>query len=174
MFRLDKKVYKCDLLSITKDIRVNVDRPKKENLLHAETQVVEQVLVEPTFNESCFREIATKKIIPAFRIFNREDYFENYGGVTEIMVPKTACFIKYSEEEAFGDYKGNTLVVATADEVKAYLEQHLSPEGNYMDFEEKLDWYFEKAEAYYDEAKAKGVLSDRKTIKNMIRARRKK
>jgi hypothetical protein len=174
MFLIDKKVYKCKLLSISPDARINVDKSRKDNILNAETTEVAQVFVVPTLNRTKFREITTNRIIPAISELYQEDYLENYGGIVHYSVPNSACFIKYSEREMYGDYKGNSLIPATAEEVENYVIEHRSEDGSFADYNKQLDALFLQAEENYENSKSKGVISDKKAIKNTLRSLRKK
>ena len=61
-------VYKCDLLSVTPDIKVYTDKSMKSNVMNADTTVVTTLLVQKTFNPSYFKEIVTGRLIPIYRV----------------------------------------------------------------------------------------------------------
>ncbi len=174
MFHIDSAVYKCDLLSITPDIRVNIDEPKKENIKNADTVVVGTIMVKPTINPKYFREIITKKLIPVYRITKRNGSGLPYGGKIFYKAPDIPCFIKYSETQFFDEYQGNTLKKASAEEVKNYIERYVASDGTCNELLDKLNEIFKRAEEYYEEAAKKNTYSDETQIKSLIKTMRKR
>ena len=164
------KIYKCDLLSITKDIKVDKDKSKRENIRSAETEVVETVMVERTLLKDSFKELITGKIIPAYCISTHK-IDKNYEGATYHYVPKKPYFIKYHEEEIVDEYQGNDLQLATADELEEYVAQNM-PGGNFTNFSDRLDKIFKIAETYYNEAESEKLIGSKariRSIKNYIK-----
>ena len=59
----DKKVFKCELLSVTPDIVVYNDLSMRKNIINADTMVVANILVQKTIRPDLMREILTNKLI---------------------------------------------------------------------------------------------------------------
>ncbi len=159
------KVYKCDLLSITPDIRVNVDKNIRSNIKDADTEVISTIFVQPTWNPSYMKEIITKRIIPVYRI----EHYETsnvLNGQTYVEVPKSPCFIKYNVKVGDEDlWLSDDLVVATPDEVKDYINRHPDKETYAFSLYE----IFKRGVEYYYNSKEKGIVSDEKQIKKMLK-----
>ena len=117
-------VYKCELLSVTPDIKVYTDKSMKSNVMNADTTVVNTILVQKTFNPSYFKEIVTGRLIPIYRVITY-DTNTVLNGKVELDPPKSPCFIKY--DMTVGDeglLLSDNLVKATADEVSEYAFNH--------------------------------------------------
>ena len=159
-------VYKCELLSITPDIRVNVDKSMRNNVLNADTEVVSTVLVKKTWNPDYFREIVTNKLIPVYCVIT----FDNntvLNGTTERSAPKSPVFVKcHLKVGDEGLVLESDLIPATAEEVKTYVFDHMDREK----YGEKLDSIFNQGMTYYNDSKAKGIESDEKQIKKYLKA----
>ena len=162
----NKPVYKCDLLSVTADIRVNNDESMRKNIQNADTEVVSTIYVQKTWNPSYFREIITGRKIPAYCVITH-DSNTVLNGTTEEDVPKYPVFIKY--HMTVGDegvVLNEDLVKATADEVITYTHDHVLKDEYALSLYE----VFERGMKYYNDSKAKGTLSDNMRIKKMLKA----
>ena len=141
-------VFKCELLSVTQDTSVYEDCSKQVNIFNIPIMSVGTIMVQPTHDPRYFREIITKKLIPVFR----EREFINPRNNTSYIVPTKPYFIKYKELINHGEYSGNSLEIAQAEEVKKYIEQHTFPHGSDWDFSLDLDEKIFLAEKYYANA----------------------
>ena len=162
-------VYECDLHSITSDIRVNQDWNKKANIAAAETKIVAKVMVQPTFNPNIYKEIITGTLIPAYKTTLKK-------GITHLdeeiyyTVPKKPVFIKINENCFYMKYTSD-LVVAKAEDIKRYIEYH---SRNVLDFKTQLDYIFQTAENYYENAALKNNYSEKRMVKILLKSLRKK
>ncbi len=165
----DNPVFKCELLSVTPDIRVNVDENYKSNIANAETKPVSTILVQQSWNPSYMREIITKKLITLCRI---EHYFTSnlINGEVISIIPKKPYFIKYNVKVGDEDMVlDDDLEEAGPDDVKEYIDAH-SDKASYAKL---LDSLFNQAEKYYKESYEKGVYSDRKQVKKLLKTLKK-
>lgn len=162
----DDTVYKCSLHSITSDIRVMNDRSKRENIAGANTEIVGEIMVQPTINPNMYREIVTGMLIPAYRRTVKVGLFHDLHGDGYYRVPKKPVFIKINDQYLFGDYT-SSLKVAQLEEIKEYIEKFSSDIDSYRYY---LNSLFEKAEACYDRASLKGEISEKTKIKMLVKS----
>ena len=161
-----KPVYKCDLLSITKDIRVNNDESISKNIADAETENICTVLVQETWNPSYVKEIITGQKIPVYRTLHYKNSTV-LNGTIEREVPDYPCFIKYDMDVGDeGEILSRDLVLATAPEVSEYISIHKMKDDYALYLFEML----KRGERFYNESKAKGIVSDQKQIKQMLKS----
>ena len=161
-----KPVYKCDLLSVTKDIRVNNDESIRKNIADAETENICTVLVQETWNPSYVKEILTGQKIPVYRTLHYKNSTV-LNGTIEREIPDYPCFIKYDMDVGDeGEILSRDLVLATAPEVSQYIDQH-KMKG---DFALYLYEVLKRGERLYNESKAKGIVIDRKQIRQMLKS----
>ena len=162
----NKPVYKCDLLSITEDIRVNNDESIKKNIANAETEVVTTIMVQQTWHPNYVKEIITGQKIPVYRIIHHKGNTV-LNGTTDYEVPDYPCFIIQEMDVGNeGEVLSSNLVLATAPEVSQYINIHKRKDDYALYLYEVL----KTGERYYNESKAKGVVSDRKQIKEMLKS----
>lgn len=162
----DKKVFKCELLSVTPDIVVYNDLSMRKNIINADTMVVANILVQKTIRPDLMREILTNKLIPTYQVVKFETNAANNGRIVED-APKSPIFIKYNK--TIGDegwVKNTDLVPATLEEVQQYAFEHIDVEA----YAKKIYDLFDQANKYYNNAKEKDMYTDSTKIKRMIKA----
>lgn len=159
-----KPIYKCELLSISPDSRINCDQSLRENVKHAETLSTIKLLVQPTIRQGYFKEILTGRKIPVYRIqkhlgdhYSIDDFYYHF-------VPNSPCFIQFQEKILGEEYLENNLVEATYDDVLDYCNSY-SKES----LEKTLDEIFYKGEECYRSLQAKGEISDSLKIKKLLK-----
>lgn len=159
-----KPIYKCELLSISPDSRINCDESLRENVKHAETLSTIELLVQPTIRQGYFKEILTGRKIPVYRIqkhlgdhYSIDDFYYHF-------VPKSPCFIQFQEKILGEGHLENNLVEATYDDVENYLNLYSREELN-----EELDEIFHRGEVCYRTLEAKGEVSDSQKIKRLLK-----
>lgn len=158
------EVYKCDLLSITPDIRVNTNQSKAHNIKNAKKEKKTTIIVKPSIFRNYFKEILTGVKIPIYRIQKTKGYGEREYHYP----PKIPCFIQYEEQIEGEDYLGNTLQEATLEDIKSYLEKYTS-KSDREKFKKELIDYFLEAEEYYKKAQEKNIVSENTEIKKLIK-----
>lgn len=163
-------VYKFDLHSIKSNIRVNQDWNRKKNIAAANTEIVAELMVQPTFNPNIYREIVTGILIPVYRTTLKRGITHSIKGDTYYKVPKKPVFIKIKEINSYSEYT-NDLVIAKAEEVKKYIEKHTS---NVDDFKNKLNNIFQTAEEYYENASSQNNYSNKVMVKSLLKSLKKK
>jgi hypothetical protein len=162
----DKKVFKCELLSVTPDIVVYNDKSMRKNIIDADTMVVANILVQKTIRPDYMREIITNKLIPTYQIVKFETNTANNGMIVHD-APKSPIFIKYNKTVGNNGLIFETdLVPATIDELNDYAFSHIDAES-YANIIYEL---FNKAEEYYRNSEEKGLISEDTQIKRMIKA----
>lgn len=161
------EVYKCDLLSITPNIKVENDQSKKHNIKSAQKEKKKTIIVKPTIFRNYFKEILTGIKIPIYRIQKIKGYEE----LEYHYPPKTPCYIQYTEEIDGEEYLGNTLQEATLEEIKAYLDRY-SSETDIEQLRKEITSCFFEAEEYYKKAQGKKNVSESAEIKKLIKKKK--
>lgn len=162
----NRKVYNCELLSITPDIIAYSDKNMKKNLVNAKCEVVERVLVQKTIRPDYVKEIVTNTLIPIYYETYYNTTTRNKGKMVSC-APASPIFIKV--HEVVGDeglILESNLISATIDEVKMYAFDHLDREK----FKNKLDELYLQGMEYYNNSLDKGLVSEEEQIKRMVKA----
>lgn len=172
MFNNDT-VYECNLYSITPYIRVNKDWTKFQNIKMAETKSVATIMVRPTLRKNIYKEIVTGVPIPVYRITRKYSFFRPLEGDVYYSIPKMSAFIKIEEtyDQGITLTKTSSLTVAYAEDVKEYIEEHLSKKS---DFKKKLYNIFQTAEGYYANALAQNNYSNETEVKSLLKSMKKR
>lgn len=157
----NQTIYKCDLLSVTPDIRVNQDWPKKKNISEANKKIVKTILVQPTINPQFFKEIITEKRIPVYRITKKTGLFHSQDGDYYEYPPESPVFILVRENWF---QPGNNLTVASNQEIQEYLSQN-----NKEIYINELNEVFEQATKYYNDAFDRNHYSDKAVVKSLLK-----
>ncbi len=161
-----RRIYKCDLLSISPDTVIYSDKSMKKNLENANTNVVATILVKETINIDYVREIVTNKLIPIYKIVTYDAPGYRHHGTIDHIVPKSPVFIKISETLGFeGIIEESDFTPATNDEIKEYLTLHNDPKK----YKNELEEIFRLGEEYYNNSRAKGIVTEETEIKRMIK-----
>ena len=158
------KIFKVDLLSITPDIKVYIDRKMEDNIVEANTTVVEHLIVKKARWQDGFREILTNKFIPVFY----ETTIDNYTlhGRKILEAPKSPVFVRVERTKGTQGYTlRDNLKSASVEDLKTYAFDHINRE----DFARKLDEIFKTGEAYYNESKAKNEVTEETQIKRWLK-----
>lgn len=164
------KIYKCDLLSVTENMKVYNGYSRKQNIKQAyaeeATQSVETLYVDMTSDPEYMREVITKELIPAYRIRittggELEDIVEHYP-------PKNwACFIIYTEKIKMDMHSGIDLDEASADELQEYYDRWQG-QDNPTIMHDRLEELFLRGEAYYQAAAKNPVPSEDERKANLV------
>ena len=159
------KVYKCSLLIIAEDARINIDQSKRKNIKHAKKEAKKELLVQPTMSRHYFREIVTNQKIPVYRIQNLGA--STIGELIYHYPPKEPYFIQYDEIIENEEYLGNSLQEASLKEIQDYLDNN-DPDILSKEIQEIMN----QAEQNYQKAKDKKEISDQAKIKQLLKQRK--
>ena len=164
------RIYRCELLSIKPNIRVNQDESMSKNIANAEVEPVGTIMVRPSsWTDKYAFEILTNRKIPIHTTYTYQTCDMRNGDV-EVSVPKSPCFIKVAKL-----VKDDTMelvdgaIEATPEEVYEYMAQH----PNRDDYSLTLFEIFNRGRTFYDNAAKIGTYSDRKQIKILLNTLRK-
>ena len=162
----NKTIYKCYLLTITKDIKINTSKTIQENISNAKVESTKIILVQPTNNPNFFKEIISEKLIPVYRITEKKSFFNEYKTNYEYTIPKTPYFIKYIERRNYNNEIITSLKEANLEEIQSYIDINASTKERYYKFINELNTIIEASKKHYYNA-AKN--SDSEKIKALIR-----
>ena len=157
------KIYKCPLLIVSSDSRVNCDESKRKNIENAKTEQKKVILVQHSISQRYFKEIVTKEKIPVYRI-------QEIGGnppqepIIYHFAPNKPYFIQYEEKLENEEYRENTLEEATIDEIVDYLQN-----TDIEEMKRELDYIFHLAEENYQQAANRKQISNQAMIKKLLR-----
>lgn len=161
----DKNIYKVNLLSIKPDIKVYSDKRMTENIKNAETEVVAELIVRRTMWSDEFREILTNIKIPVYYI-NFPDSHSRSPLLAAHVPPRSPVFIKVEQVLGYERIiQSDNLQKASVEDLKQYAFDHI----NIDSYARKIKDYFVKGKSYYDEAKAKNIVSEEKQIKSWLK-----
>ena len=159
------KIYRCELLSIKPNIRVNKDESMRKNIANAEVEPVGEILVRPSgWSDAYVFEILTNRKIPVHTTYTYHTCDMRNGDV-EVTVPKSPCFVKVAKvvkDDTTELVDGASKV--TPEEVYEYMAEH----PNRDDYALALFEIFNRGRMFYDNASKIGVYSDDKQIKMLL------
>ncbi len=160
-------VYKCKLLVIDPEARVNADQSFKTNIANAKAQETIEVMVQrDIWSFEYFREIITKKKIPTYHVST----YTIEGKDPEVYLPRKPYYIRYNETRGIEDtFIDDDLVEATPAEIEEYIDEH----PNKDDFDAILTSFFQRAERDYKKAESAGVVSDKAQVKRLLKSLKK-
>ena len=159
-------IYKCYLLTITKDIKINTNKTIQENISNAKVESKKLILVQPTNNPNFFKEIISEKLIPVYRIAEKKSFLSEYKTNYEYTIPKTPYFIKYTEKINYNNEIITTLKEAKLEEIQSYIDINAATKERYYKFINELNNIIETSNRiYYNATKD----SESEKIKSLIR-----
>lgn len=177
MFNFDSTIYKCSLLYLEPDEIVKVYKTKEAKIEDVDRYIaMRTILVKQTLNKKNFREIITKKFIPAYRtIYVKSIIFGPDEGELYYQLPKIPCFVRCHEERLYGNPpRLYDIEVATEEDIEKYIKYHTSSDGKHDKFLEELNDIFIEAEERYDEALSENNTSHTTGEKSFIKSIKKK
>lgn len=171
MLSLQRTVYKCNLYVVKDDAEIFVDKSKKSNILHAhmkkQTEAIMPVIVQPTIIPFHFKEIITGKLIPAYRFVQDIHCRDFYHFGT-----KSPYFVEcHYNSLGFIDKYNNNL--ATAAEVKSYVDHAFANNNNYNKFANEIDNAISIGIANYEKAISRNGITDELAAKKLVKAAKK-
>lgn len=159
-------IYKCPLLIVTSEIKINEKESKKRSIRNAPTEEKKEILVQPTISQYYFKELLTDEKIPVYRIQRiigapyQEDIIYHYP-------PNSPYFIQYEETIDNEEYRGNTLQKPSIEEIIKYLE-----ENDVEQFKEELNQIIREANENFQRSKEKHIKSDQVILKQLLKKKK--
>lgn len=180
---MDKNIYRFKLYRISKNINIDPNLSKEENILNAESAYIDTILGQILIRRysgydriEYFKELATEKLIPVFYV---EESWWKSEGPRNYLQEASPVYVKYINKiYTFGEHDpalSNTKEEVLSERLKeidesnsTYRNQHIvsleeskkylrlrNPNGDSSAFLTALNEYFEQAEEYYRLAESK-------------------